>query len=89
MEQNNILAEILPKSWFSCDVTAAMLVNRTIVKKVFAEFDSIIMQSVSDILPLFCMLRYDNLYCTIVIVRFGLHEAISVSIFVSPRLFCC
>ena len=39
---------------FSCDVTAAMLVYRTIAKKVFWEFDSIIMQNLSDILPLFC-----------------------------------
>ena len=31
-----------------------MLVNRTIVKKIFWEFDSIIMQNLSDILPLFC-----------------------------------
>ena len=35
-------------SRFSCDVTAAMLVYRTIVKKVFWEFDSIIMQNVSE-----------------------------------------
>ena len=38
-------------SRFSCGVTAAMLVYRTIVKKVFWNFDSIIMQNVSDILP--------------------------------------
>ena len=31
-----------------------MLVYRTIAKKVFWEFDSIIMQNLSDILPLFC-----------------------------------
>ena len=31
-----------------------MLVYGTIAKKVFWEFDSIIMQNVSDILPLFC-----------------------------------
>ena len=37
-----------------CDVTAAMLEYRTIVKKVFWEFDSIIMQNLSDILPSFC-----------------------------------
>ena len=30
------------------------MVYRTIVKKVFWEFDSIIVQNVSDILPLFC-----------------------------------
>ena len=41
-------------SWFSRDVTAAMLVYRTITKKIFWEFDSIIMQNLSDILPLFC-----------------------------------
>ena len=41
-------------SRFSCDITAAMLVYRTIVKKVFWKFDSIIMQNLSDILPLFC-----------------------------------
>ena len=37
--------------------TRAMLVYRTyrtIAKKVFSEFDSIIMQNLSDILPLFC-----------------------------------
>ena len=31
-----------------------MLVYRTIAKKFFWEFDSIIMQNLSDILPLFC-----------------------------------
>ena len=41
-------------SRFSRDVTAAMLVYRTIAKKVFWEFDSIIMQNLSDNLPLFC-----------------------------------
>ena len=41
-------------SRFSCDVTAAMSVYRTIVKKVFWDFDSIIMQNWSDILPLIC-----------------------------------
>ena len=41
-------------SQVSRDVTAAMLVYRTIAKKVFWEFDSIIMQNLSDILPLFC-----------------------------------
>ena len=40
---------------FSCDVTAAILVYGTIAKKVFWEFDSIIMQNLSDILPLFCI----------------------------------
>ena len=39
---------------FSRDVTAAMLVYRTIAKKVFWDLDSIIMQNSSDILPLFC-----------------------------------
>ena len=41
-------------SQFSRDVTAAMLVYITIAKKVFWEFDSIIMQNLSDILPWFC-----------------------------------
>ena len=41
-------------SWFASDVTAAMLVYRTMVKEVFWEFGSIIMQNLSDILPLFC-----------------------------------
>ena len=41
-------------SRFSRDVTAAMLVYRTITKKVFWEFDSIIMQNLGDILSLFC-----------------------------------
>ena len=36
-------------SRFSRDVTAAMLVYRTIAEKVFWEFDSIIMQNMSDI----------------------------------------
>ena len=40
--------------WFSADVTAAMLVYRTIEKKVFWEFDSIIMQNMSYNLLLFC-----------------------------------
>ena len=40
--------------WFAPDVTAAMLVYRTIAKKVFWEFDSIIMQNLSEILLLFC-----------------------------------
>ena len=38
----------------SRDVTAAMLVYRTIARKVFWEFDSVIIQNLSDILPLFC-----------------------------------
>ena len=41
-------------SRFSRDVTAAMLVYGTIAKTVFWEVDSIIMQNLSDILPLFC-----------------------------------
>ena len=41
-------------SRFSRDVTVAMLVYKTIAKKVFWEFDSIILQNLSDILPLFC-----------------------------------
>ena len=40
--------------WLAPDVTAAVLVYRTIAKKVFWEFDSIIMQNLSDILLLFC-----------------------------------
>jgi len=40
-------------SRFSCDVTAAMLVYRTIAKNVVWDLDSIIMQTMSDILPLF------------------------------------
>ena len=38
-------------SRFSWDVTAAMLVYRTIMKKVFWNFDSIIMQNLGNILP--------------------------------------
>ena len=41
-------------SWYSCDVMAAMLVYRATAKKVFWEFDSIVMQNLSNILPLFC-----------------------------------
>ena len=41
-------------SWFAPDVTAAMLVYRTMMTEVFWEFDSIIMQNLCDILPLFC-----------------------------------
>ena len=33
---------------------AAMLVYRATAKKVFWEFDSIVMQNLSNILPLFC-----------------------------------
>ena len=40
--------------WFSPDVTAAMLVYRTIEEKVFWEFDSIIMQNMCRNLLLFC-----------------------------------
>ena len=43
----------LRNSWFSRDVTVAMLVYRTIAQKFFWEFDCIIMQNLSDILPLF------------------------------------
>ena len=39
---------------FSRDATATMLVYRTMAKKFFWEFDSIIMQDLSAILPLFC-----------------------------------
>lgn len=41
-------------SRFSREVTAAMFVYRTMVKKVFGEFDSIVVQNFSDILLLFC-----------------------------------
>ena len=41
-------------SRFSRDVTAAMLVYRRITKNAFWEFNFIIMQNLSDILPLFC-----------------------------------
>ena len=47
-------ASTIKYSWFASDVTAAMLVYRTMVKEVFWEFGSIIMQKLSDILPLFC-----------------------------------
>ena len=47
-------------SRFSRDVTAAMLVFRSTAKKVFGEFDSIIMQNFSDILPLFCTPRWPS-----------------------------
>ena len=51
--------------WFSVFMwrhgsQAAMLVNRTIMKKVFWEFDSIVMQNWSDILPLFCTLTWPS-----------------------------
>ena len=45
---------------FSCDVTAAMLVYGTIAKKVFWEFDSIIMQNLSDIWPLLCTPKWPS-----------------------------
>ena len=41
-------------SRFSREVTAAMLVYRTVVKKVIWEFDSIIIQNLNYILLLFC-----------------------------------
>mgnify|MGYP006896109077 CR=1 FL=1 len=40
-------------SWFSCDITAAMLVLQNNREKVFWKFDAIIMQHLSNILPLF------------------------------------
>ena len=61
-------------SRFSCDVTAVyrtivnnsscdlMFVYRTIVKKFLWEFDSIIMQNLRDILPLFCMPIWPSLH---------------------------
>ena len=47
------LHKFCTNSRFSHDVSAAMLVYRTRAKKLFWEFDSIIMQNLSDILPLF------------------------------------
>ena len=41
-------------SQFSHDVTAVMLMYRTIAEKIFWDFDSIFVQNLSDILPLFC-----------------------------------
>ena len=41
-------------SRFVRDVTAAILLYRTIAKKAFADCNSIIMQYLSDILPFFC-----------------------------------
>ena len=46
----------------SLDVTAAMLMCRVIVKNVFWEFDSIIMQNLSDILLLFCTPTWPSHY---------------------------
>ena len=43
---------VIPYSRFSRDVTAAMLVYRTIAKKFSWEFDAIIMQNLSDIFSL-------------------------------------
>ena len=48
-----LLRSLRQYSWIVPDVTAAMLVYRTIAKKVSWEFDTIIMQDLSDILPLF------------------------------------
>ena len=41
-------------SWLVPDVTAAVLEYRKIATKVFREFDSVIMQNLSNILLLFC-----------------------------------
>ena len=49
-----VLGSLKLDSRFSHDVTAAMLAYRTVAKKVNWEFDFIIIQNVSDILPLFC-----------------------------------
>ena len=50
-----LLSGVFVNRWFSPDATAAMLVHRTIIeKKVFWEFDSIIMQSMRHNLLLFC-----------------------------------
>ena len=40
--------------WFSPDITAAMLVHKTIEKRVFWELDFIIMQNMSHKFVLFC-----------------------------------
>ena len=48
-----VVNEICTYRWFSPDVIAAMLVHRTKEKKVFWEFDSIIMQNGHNLL-LFC-----------------------------------
>ena len=48
------MIHLLANSRFSRDVTGAMLVYRTIAKKVFWEFAYLIMQNLSDILSLFC-----------------------------------
>ena len=45
---------VFANSWIAPDVTAAMLVYRTMAKRVFREFDFIIMQNLKDILLLFC-----------------------------------
>ena len=52
----NLNVAIELNSRFSPEVTAAMLVYRKIVflKKILWEFDSNIMQNLSDILSLFC-----------------------------------
>ena len=47
------LFDILLNSLIAPDVTAAMLVESTIPKKVSWKFDSIIMQNLSDTLLLF------------------------------------
>ena len=59
----NIIATpviIVVNSWFSCDAMAAMLEYRTVVKKVFCDFDSIMMQIMSNILPLFCTPKWPS-----------------------------
>ena len=53
MQTNNNML-LLYYSRFSRDVTAVMLQYRATAKKVFWEFDSVIMQNLSDIMPLFC-----------------------------------
>ena len=50
----------LINSRFSRDVTATMLVYRTMAIKVFWEFHSIIMQNLSDILPVFCTPKWPS-----------------------------
>ena len=49
-------------SRFLRDVTAAMLLYRTIARKVFWEFDYIIMQNLNNILPLFCTPTWPSHY---------------------------
>ena len=51
--------------WFSPDVTDAMLVHRRKEKKVFWEFDSVIMQNMSHHLLLFCAPTWPSYHLTL------------------------